>query len=396
MLGQYRLSREAFIQIISNIKDPRINRNKLYPLEEILFVAFCTILAGESGYIDMNYFGTNKLRMLKRVFPFQNGIPSEDTFERVLKLVNVGAFNKCLSEWARSIAAQLKEKRMKKNDPETTYIAVDGKTLRGSAKPSKKKSALQLVNAFANEEQLVLASTAVPENANELSAIPNTLRLLELKGAIVSLDAMGCQTKIAQQIIEQGGDFVFALKGNQGELHDDVKGLFEYGRKQKFRGFKKLERHDDPCEKGHGRIEKREYVLSADTDWLKERHPHWSMVNAIGYVQGTRTIGAKTTVEIRYYITSLKKDVKKVAKAIRKHWGIENSAHHVLDVTFGEDDCKVRDRTAAQNIATMRRMAMNLLRQDDSGLSMKRKMRKAAMDDDYLLRLLEGLAPQPK
>jgi predicted transposase YbfD/YdcC len=366
----------SLIKKFEALKDPRIDRHKLYPLNEILLVALGTILTGGESYEDMRVFGLSKLQFLKSFMPFENGIPSADTFERVLGLLNPKVFGECFMEWTNDL---------KEDFPE--IIAIDGKTLRGSKKPSTGLRPLHMVNAWAAHNRLVLGCEAVDEKSNEIDAIPKILELLTLKGTIVTLDAMGCQKAITDQIVEKEGNYVIALKGNQGTLHRDVQDFFELEAKTGFKEIK-IEEYQT-LDKGHGRLESRRYVLCNDIDWLKERHPEWPTLQGIGFVHSTREHKETVTEETRYFITSLKQGVASFAEAVRIHWTIENSLHWVLDVSFHEDSSRIRFKAASHNLAIIRRAALNLIQQDpDKKNSKKGKKLMAAWSEDYLKSLL--------
>lgn len=363
----------VIVKIFNEVEDPRIRetKNKLYPLEEILLIAFATLLSGGENYEDMHNFGKAKLEFFKTLLPFKNGIPSPDTYERIFGLLNPKQFEKCLSEWAKHLELNYDEE----------IISIDGKTARRSG--SKGIKPIHMVNAWANKNKVVLSCKAVSEKSNEITAIPEVLKMLSLKGVIVTTDAMGCQHTLANQIVDEGGDYVFALKGNQGTLHDDVRTFFE------------LEKNNlnialhQTIEKDHGRIEKRKYGFFSDITWLKKMHPSWHTINGIGYVESKRTIADKTSEETRYFIISKDLGVVKFATAVRTHWGVENSLHNFLDVTLHEDYSRVRNRNAAVNISIMRRMAVNKIGEKKDPKRSKRTMRLVAgWDNDYLKSLL--------
>lgn len=366
----------SLIKRFDLLEDPRIDRHKLYPLGEILLITLATILTGGESYEDMRIFGLSKLEFLKSFMPFTNGIPSADTFERVLSLLNPQVFGECFMEWTNDL---------KENIPE--IIAIDGKTLRGSKKPSSALRPLHMVNAWAAHNRLVLGCEAVHEKSNEIDAIPKILDLLTLKGAIVTMDAMGCQKAITNQIVSKEGNYVIALKGNQGSLHQDVQDFFELEAKTEFKEIE-VEEHQT-IDKGHGRLETRRYILCNDIAWLKERHPEWSTLQGIGFVYATREIKGIVMEETRYFITSLKKGVSPFAEAVRIHWTIENSLHWVLDVSFHEDSSRIRFKTATQNLAIIRRAVLNLIQQDPNKKNSKKgKKLMAAWNETYLKSLL--------
>lgn len=358
----------TFMSIFEKLEDPRIERKKKYPLGEILLVAFATILGGGDGYEDMEYFGNAKLNVLNEILPFKNGIPSDDTFGRVFELINPKKFQQLFMEWVKTLCS-LNEK----------IIGIDGKTIRGSASPKNKVKPLHLVNAWACENRMALGFKKVDEKSNEITAVPEILKLLSLKGTTVTMDAMGCQTVLAQQIVDQEGDFVISLKGNQSSLLEDVKTFFELDSENKD-----IEKGAKQTEKGHGRIETREYGFCPEIAWLQKEHPKWAMVQSIGYVVSTRIVGDTTTKERRYFISSLQ-DSEKFAVAVRAHWGIENSLHWTLDVILNEDSSRIRAKNAVENLAIIRRAVLNVVSLDTKSKTSKRiKRLRAGWDDEYL------------
>lgn len=363
----------VIINIFCTVEDPRKRdtKNKLYPLEEILLVAFATFLSGGENYEDMHNFGKAKIEFFKTILPFKNGIPSTDTYERVFGLLNPKQFEQCLTEWAKHLQLNYAEE----------IISIDGKTARRSG--SRGVKPIHMVNAWANKNRVVLSCKVVNEKSNEISAIPEVLNMLSLKGTIVTMDAMGCQYEPANQIVEQGGDYVLALKGNQGTLHDDVKTFFELEKENQ-----NIE-HYATIEKDHGRIEKRKYGFFTDIKWLKKLHPNWGTINGIGFVEAKRMIDDKTSEETRYFIISKAFGVTRFADAARTHWGVENSLHNFLDVALHEDNSRVRNRNAVANLSIMRRMAINKIGERKDPKRSKRTMRLVAgWDNDYLKNLL--------
>jgi predicted transposase YbfD/YdcC len=361
------------VHIFKPVEDCRIDRNKLYPLDEILLVALATILSGGETYTDMHDFGNGKLSFLKTLLPFEHGIPSEDTFERVFSLLNPKQFEKCFAEWVNAL----------KEHGNSEIIAIDGKTLRRSG--SKQLKPLHVVNAWACHNRLVLGCKATEEKSNEITVIPEVLELLSLKNTTVTIDAMGCQTAIVDQIVEAGGDYAIALKSNQGSLHDDVKTFFTLEDPLKNDSIQIIRN----SEKNHGRIEIRTQGFCGNVTWLRKLHPRWKSIKGIGFVSTTRITGSKETNETRFFICSFDRDVNRFAEAIRLHWGIENSLHWVLDVLYREDDSRVRNRNAAANLAILRRVALNKVESETTlKVSRRRRRLRAALQDDYLKTLL--------
>ena len=362
-------SAKNFVSHFSVIRDPRIERNKLHKLEDILFIAVCAVLSGVESWEGMEEFGKARQEWFKKYIPLAEGIPSHDTFGRLFAQLAPQEFEKSFSSWIQGVYQKA----------EGEVIAIDGKTVRGSRHGSMGQSPLHLVSAWASANHLWLGQVETEEKSNEIEAIPRLLKILDLKGCIVTIDAMGCQTEIAKEIQDRGADYVLALKGNQGTLHEDVKQYWEDPQlpEEEYQQY-------ETTDKGHGRLEIRKYRVSDQIQWLEPRKD-WKGLRSIVEVESQRQIGEQNTVERRYYLTSLKADAKEVAKAVRSHWEIENKAHWCLDVTFGEDQSTVRIKQAAQNFALLRRLAMNMLRKETSvkkSLNMKRHL--AAWKPEYL------------
>lgn len=363
---------EAFNVCFSDLEDPR-DDNARHELLELLVIALCTVLSGGEDCSDMALFGRTKEEFLRQFLRLRHGIPSHDTFSRVFRLLDPAKFHACFLGFMRRFA-------------ETTQgvVAIDGKTLRHSFDRAAGASALHLISAWAADQRLVLAQLAVDGKSNEITAVPKLLEMLSLKGTIVTADALNCQRDIAEQVVEQGGDYVLALKGNQGRLHGDV-ALFL----------------DDPqlapdgthseVEADHGRIETRTSTVSTDIAWLQEGHD-WPGLAAIGKVVRTREIGAKLTTETAYYLLSTPLSAERFGQVVRHHWGIENRLHWVLDVTMNEDQSRNRKDHAAENLALLRRLALNLARLQPTKGSMKGKIKRAGWDNAFLLELLAQFA----
>lgn len=339
---------ELVIKHFAEIKDPRIDRKKLYPLMEILFVVLCGTICGAESWRDFVLFGKEKIDFLSKYFPFENGVPSKNTFARLFANMDSSAFKSCFLEWMKSLHRQLQE-----------VIAFDGKTLRHSFDRANNQSAIHMVSAYATEARLVLGQIKVDEKSNEITAIPLLLDLLELTGTIVTIDAMGCQKEIAKKIIEKQADYVLSLKGNHSRLHEEVK-LFLESEVLKTGGATKLIQCFSECDKGHGRIEIRRCFASDDIDWLEQKLD-WVGLKSVAMVEEERRIKGKISVERRFFITSLAANPEQIARAIRAHWGVETSLHWTLDMTFREDESRVRLKNAAENMAIIRHMALNML-----------------------------------
>lgn len=366
----------SIIDHFSVIADPRIERRKEHKLIDILTIAMCAVLCGADEFTQMEEFGEAKEDWFRTFLQLPNGIPSHDTFGRVFSLIDNRMFCECFTSWVGAVTAELGVK----------LIAIDGKTSRRSHDKSRNKEAIHMVSAFATELGLTLGQVKTDEKSNEITAIPALLSRLTLSGCIVTIDAMGCQRQIADKIVDKGGDYVLALKGNQGALHEDVRLFFD---DSAGAGWKDVS-HDyyETVEKGHGRIETRRYWTVNDVGWLPEAKK-WRGLKMIGMVESEREIGGRKTVERRYYIGSVENDARVFGSAVRNHWGIENKLHWSLDVTFREDDSRIRIGNAAANMAVLRQMALNILRQEKTlKRGMKTKRLKAGWDEAYLLKLL--------
>jgi predicted transposase YbfD/YdcC len=368
----------------ADLADPRVERTKDHQLLDILTITICAVLCGADNWVDIEAFGHAKRAFLERFLLLPNGIPSHDTFGRVFARLNPDQFSACFRAWVQDLIAA-------SGDQLRDVVALDGKCLCGSRATEQGKGPLYLVSAWATANHLVLGQVAVDEKSNEITAIPALLKLLELTGCVVTIDAMGCQTAIAAQIVAADADYVLALKGNHSTLHQDVQLMHQQAQRTQFRHLHH-QRWQPPVEKDHGRLETRRYWLVDDPAYLRYLDPTgaWVGVRGIGIVQAERQVGGVTTTETRYYLTSLT-SVRELAQAVRGHWGIENRVHWVLDVAFREDDNRTRSGDSAQNLSGVRQLALNLLRQDSAGKgSIKTKRLRAGWDDGYLLKVLRG------
>jgi len=366
-----------FISHFETIPEPRIERCRQHELLDILFLSISAILCGADGWEEIEDFGRAKLDWLRRYFPYKKGIPKHDTIARVLSRLDPEALQKSFISWVNS-ACELTNGEV---------IAIDGKTVRRSFKKGDRKSAIHMVSAWACQNNLVLGQQKVNEKSNEITAIPALLELLEVKGCIITIDAMGCQTAIAEKIVAQGADYVLALKGNQGELNDEVKQLFAQKENSELK-----EQSVEEVDSGHGRIETRRCrQIQVNKKWLTNS-VRWKNLRTIIEIQSTREIGENKTTEKRYYISSLALDAKKASNAVRSHWAVENKLHWVLDVSFREDESRIRRGNGAEVMSTLRRLTLNLLKKNTtSNASMKRKRKIALMDEKLLTEIIEGI-----
>lgn len=365
-------SSKDFLECFRVVRDPRIERTKKHPLESILFLAVCGVIAGAESFTEIEQFGEEKKEWLKRYVNLPHGIPSHDTLGRVFALLDPNEFQACFLEWIRSLYQPMNGE----------VIAIDGKTLRRSHHGGNGIEALHVVHAWASENHLMLGAVKSEAGLNEILTIPKLLKFLDLKRAIVTLDAMGTQVDVAKALLAKKADYVMSLKGNQGLLHDRAKACWADP------VFKQKADHYEVTEKGHGRLEQRRYWMSSKMEALEPTH--WSgLLKSIGMVESRRTIGEETTTEERFYISSLSPDAKELAKAVRSHWTIENGLHWVLDVAFREDECRVRVGHAAENFALVRRLAVNLLKRETSTkIGIKAKRMKAGWGTAYLEKVL--------
>jgi predicted transposase YbfD/YdcC len=368
------------------LTDPRVERCKVHRLVEIVTIALCGVICGADDWVAIEAFGQEKEGWLRTFLSLPGGIPSHDTFGRVFARLDPEEFRRCFLAWVRGVVGTVGEQ----------VVAVDGKTLRGSHDRARGKGALHLVSAWATASGLVLGQVATDAKSNEITAIPALLRLLALEGATVTIDAMGCQTAIAAQIVAQGADYVLALKSNQRAAHDRARRAFAdvptaAGTTLPLADLTPVVAHDH----AHGRAETRRCLAIGDPTYLAYVDPkgRWPGLRSVVRIESTRRHGDAVSTEARYYLSSLPADAPLLARTIRRHWGIENRLHWVLDVVFREDHSRVRDGHAPENLAILRHFALNLLRQHRSvrgGVATKRL--RAALNDTYLRSLLNGLS----
>jgi predicted transposase YbfD/YdcC len=368
------MSIDAFSLHFEDIKDPRQAAKISYPLFDVLFLTVCAVIAGASGWEDIEDFGEAHLNWLQEKGLFPNGLPVHDTIARLISRLDTVQFRQCFVRWAQSVSARTSGE----------LIAIDGKTLKQSYNRDSRQSAIHMVNAFATANGVVMGQLKTEAKSNEITAIPALLKLLDIKGCLVSIDAMGCQTEIARTIVHQGGDYLLAVKGNQDSLYRAVR--------QALASTTSAETDPEQIQiaTGHGRYEAREYhVLPADT--LASQFPDWTGLKSIGVAIGYRfeKKSKKQSLEYRYYISSAELDNTRFAAAVRGHWGIENSLHWVLDVSMNEDDCPIYRGDAAEILSTMRHLALNMLRAETTKkASIRRKQKIASMSMDYLDKVL--------
>lgn len=361
----------VFLRHFEELPDGRQAGKVRYPLSEVLLLCLLAVLAGAETICDIARFGDKKLALLRRFRPFEAGTPSHDHLGDILATLEAEAFQRCFVAWVASLTGVAAE-----------VIAIDGKTLRRS---KGAKAAIHMVSAFAARQRLVLGQVKVAEKANEIIAIPRLLDMLAIEGAIVTIDAMGCQRDIAAKIIDKQADYVLALKANQGTLRDDVE-LF--ASEQKANNFKDTAvSRDKTVDADHGRIETRCVSVIHDVAWLQQRH-HWPGLKGVVMVESRREIGDRIEQETRFYITSLALPANQMGAIIRSHWAVENSLHWVMDMVFRDDECRVRTDHAPANFTTLKHMATNLLRRAASKDSLRLRRKVASWDDDFLVSLI--------
>jgi len=364
----------SLLTILEEVPDPRVTATVDHDLPDILTIALCTLLCGGDSFYDMEEFGEVRLDWLKTFLRLRNGAPTHDTYNRVFQALDPERFGDALARWTQSVRTVLGGE----------MVALDGKTVRRAL--NRGEDARVIVSAWAAESGLLLGQRKVKNKSNEITAVPELLRALELAGCIVTADALHCQKDIAREIIEADADYVLALKGNQGTAYAEVKAFLDEAcqRNEPHLVFHQI------TDKEHGRLEVRRYWQTEQIDWFADRDA-WDGLRSVGVVEARRTIQGKETVERRYYLSSLKAEAAHFARAVRGHWGVENGLHWVLDVVFGEDQSRARSGFAAENLAATRRLAINLLRRDQTcKRSLKGKLLRAAIAPDYLKRILSS------
>lgn len=368
------------LDYIADIPDPRVSRTKKHLLKDILVIAILAVIASAQGWEDMENYGISKQSWLAEFLELPNGIPSDDTFRRVFERIKPEALEQILAKWLTLMMGSL----------EREIIPIDGKNLRSSYDRNQGIKALHLVTAWASEQRLVLGQVKVEDKSNEITAIPALLELLDIKGAIVTIDAMGTQTEIVRKITDKKADYVLALKANHPTLYSQVKNWFNEAKKTQFKGIEVS--YEQRIEKGHHRREKRQvwaFPLVAFGGLYQQEQ--WSGLQSIVIVERVRHLWNKTTYEVQFYLSSLAADAQLVGRAIRQHWGIENQLHWTLDVTFNEDQCRIRTGNSPENFALLRRIALNALNQESTcQRSMRQKSKRAAMNDDYMMTVINS------
>ena len=362
----------VFLDYFKDLPDPRQLGKVIYPLDEVLLLCLLAVLAGSEAITDIARFGERKLELLRRFRPFHDGTPSHDHLGDILATLDAEQFQRCFVAWVAALTGVSAD-----------VIAIDGKTSRRSKRGTKE--AIHMVSAFAARQRLVLGQVKVSDKSNEIVAIPALLEMLAIEGAIVTIDAMGCQRDIAAKIVAKKADYVLALKGNQGTLREDIE-LF--ATEQKAKGFRDttVSRHET-VDGDHGRIETRTYTAFHDVAWLQERHK-WPGLRGFIMVESTREMGDKVERETRFYITSLLWLAAQLAPVVRGHWAIENSLHWILDMIFRDDECRVSINHAPANFTTIKHMALNLIRRVPGKDSFRLKRKIAAWDDEFLASLI--------
>jgi predicted transposase YbfD/YdcC len=371
---------QRFVDALSDIKDPRVERTKRHALVDVLVIAVIAVINDCKGWHDMELFAKARLPWLRTFLNLENGVPSEDTFRRVFEAIDPKAFNACIATILSDLTADLKGK----------VVAIDGKTMRGSFDKRRGLSSLHVVSAWASELGIALGQICVAEKSNEITAIPELVKTLDLRGATVTIDAMGCQKEIASAIVDAGADYVLSVKDNHPKLHATAVSAFTDPEGADDTSSVTSEHTD--ASKGHGRTEERRVRIVDDITWA-EGIKAWKGARCFVEVRRKRTAGGKTSVERAYFISSLKVDAETMGHRIRQHWGVENSLHWVLDVTFDEDRSRVRDRNAAANLTATRKLTASLIKrvplQRSSSIASGRKC--AGWMPDYAFTVLAAI-----
>lgn len=371
-------TRASIVEHFSILEDPRIDRNKRHSLIDIIVVTVCAVVCGAETWEDIEDYGEDTIEWLQRFLKLENGIPSHDTFRRLFIRLDPQALQECFTNWVEAVRDEI----------DGDVVAIDGKTLRRSADRAAGKVPIHLVSAWAAENGIVLGQVATEEHSNEITAIPALLETLKIKGCIVTIDAEGCQTAIAEKIVDQKkAEYVLAVKGNQANLAEQISEFFGEMDEEQLATVEWIESHKT-VDKGHGRIEVREYFHSDEIAALP-RVQEFCGAQSIGMVRAKRIIGEKETSRTRYYISSLPLDAAAFARAVRAHWSIENNLHWTLDMSFREDASRMRTGYSAENFAMIRRLALTLVKRDSTSTkSLRRRRTKCRWNNQYLERVL--------
>jgi predicted transposase YbfD/YdcC len=376
MKREFKLQEGSIIRHFYSLNDFRQEKKIKYKLIDVITIIICAVASGAETYSEIAMYAKCKEDWLKSILELPYGIPSHDTIERIMRWLDPDEFRTCFLKWVRGVA--------KLTNGEV--VAIDGKALRGTR--DGEKGAIYMVSAWAGANGIVLGQTKVKEKTNEIKAIPELLRVLTVNGCIITIDGIGCQKNIAKKIIEKEADYVLALKGNQHLLHDEIKLFFKDCMENNFKDVP-YDYHEE-YNKGHGRIERRRYWISSQVDWITVKD-NWDGLGSIGMTECTREIKGVKTTEVRYHLCSILPCAKQYAYAARGHWGIENSLHWVLDVVFREDSSRIRKDNAPENMALVRHVIYNLLKNDkESKISMRKKKLKAEWSHDYAMSLVFG------
>jgi predicted transposase YbfD/YdcC len=380
---EFRVGVDEIVAHFHTLEDPRSTINQQHPLVSVIVIAIMAVLAGANGPTAIAEWAILKEKLLVTLLPLPNGIPRKDVFRRVLMALNPTTFQACFMQWLHS----LRDRAAVSTGIDQPVLAIDGKTLRRSHDRANGLGALHSVTVWASEFGLTLAQVATDEKSNEITAIPELLKLVDISGAIITIDAMGTQTAIAKQIVEGDADYVLALKGNQGTLYQAASDYVEEQMKNDFADVK-VRRHTT-TETGHGREETRTYVQMPAPKSLTGFN-RWAGLKTIGIAILICTRNGKETVDIRYFISSLGMGIHRFANAVRSHWGIENSCHWCLDITYREDESRIREKHLRENFAWLNRFTLSLLKQNGNGKSVAMNRRRCGWNDDVLVQILTG------
>ena len=370
-------AQDGLLRYFGELEDPRVDRTKRHSLNDILVIAICAVICGADGWAQVELFGKSKLKWFRTFLDLPHGVPSHDTFGRVFARLDPRQFEQCFLNWINALA----------DKPLGRLVAIDGKTLRGSFDRVAEKSAIHMVSAWCEHNQTVLGQLVTDAKSNEITAIPQLLELLDLDGAVVTADAMGCQKAIAEKAIDRGADYVLQVKGNHPKLEQELQILFDECRRKDAHAVP----HDyvEETNKGHGRIETRRCWMTTDVGWLPDRKA-WANLGSFACVESTRQVNGERSTDRRYYISSIEKcGASRMLKRVRNHWSVENQLHWRLDVAFDEDRRRLRTGNAAENFSRLSRIALNLLKSESSkkaGIKSKRLC--CGWDHDYLLKVL--------